>query len=106
MQEKTNVMRMLDYKNIWYKPIIYKNMGVISGVDVATALNENPKQAFKTLVTRGNSKNYYVFVIPVSQELDLKKAAKCANEKSIEMIAQKNFYLLLDIYMVAVHQLE
>lgn len=86
-QDKTNVMRILDSKKIEYKSHYYEN--AISGIDVITVLGENPDQAFKTLVTRGNSNNFYVFVVPVSKELDLKKAAKSVNQKSIEMIKQK-----------------
>lgn len=89
MQDKTNVMRILDSKKIEYKAHYYTDSDAIAGVDVVAALNENPDQAFKTLVTRGASKNYHVFVVPVSKELDLKKAAKSVNEKSIEMIKQK-----------------
>lgn len=89
MQDKTNVMRILDSKKIEYKAHYYTDSDAIAGVDVVAALNESPDQAFKTLVTRGTSKNYHVFVVPVSKELDLKKAAKSVNEKSIEMIKQK-----------------
>lgn len=89
MQYKTNVMRILDSKKIEYKAHYYTDSDAIAGVDVVAALNENPNQAFKTLVTRGASKNYHVFVVPVSGELDLKKAAKSVNEKSVEMIKQK-----------------
>ena len=89
MQDKTNVMRILDSKKIEYKAHYYTDSDAIAGVDVVAALNENPDQVFKTLVTRGASKNYHVFVVPVSKELDLKKAAKSVNEKSIEMIKQK-----------------
>ena len=60
--------------------------GHIDGISVAEKMGENPKTVFKTLVTSGHSKNYYVFVIPVEKELDLKKAAKSVNEKSVEMI--------------------
>lgn len=89
MQEKTNVMRILDSQKINYKPYYYNSNDAIAGQDVASLLGENPSQVFKTLVTRAHSKLYYVFVIPVSKELDLKKAAKSVGEKSIEMIKQK-----------------
>jgi Cys-tRNA(Pro)/Cys-tRNA(Cys) deacylase len=89
METKTNVMRTLDKMQIEYISHCYAHTGVISGVDVATVLNKNPKQVFKTLVTAGNSKKYYVFVIPVSEELNLKKAAQSLQEKSIEMIKAK-----------------
>lgn len=84
---KTNVMRLLDQKHINYKIYHYEN--VISGIDVANELNENPSQVFKTLVTIGHSKEHYVFLIPVNKELDLKKAAKAVNEKSIDMVKSK-----------------
>lgn len=89
MQNKTNVMRILDSRKIEYKAHCYEESGMISGIDVANVLDENPSQVFKTLVTRAASKIYYVFVVPVDSELDLKKAAKSVNEKSIEMIKQK-----------------
>ena len=87
--EKTNVMRILDQNKINYKSYCYVDSGVISGIDVATVLNQNPDQVFKTLVTVGSSKNNYVFLVPVNKELNLKKAAKAAGEKSIEMIKSK-----------------
>lgn len=89
MQDKTNVMRILDSKKVWYEPHYYEDTGKVAGVDVAQVLGENPDQAFKTLVTRANSGSFYVFVVPVSGELDLKKAAKSVNEKNVEMIKQK-----------------
>lgn len=89
MEEKTNVMRTLDQKKISYKSYSYADTDAISGVEVATALNQNPKQVFKTLVTIGKSKKNYVFVIPVEKELNLKMAAKAVGEKSIEMIKSK-----------------
>ncbi len=87
--EKTNVMRLLEQKKIPYKTYSYADTDAISGVEVATVLNEDPNQVFKTLVTVGNSKNYFVFMIPVHKELDLKKAAKAVGEKSISMIKSK-----------------
>jgi len=87
--EKTNVMRILDQKKIPYKAHEYGDTGAISGMEVATALNQNPNQVFKTLVTVGASKRNYVFVVPVWGELHLKKAAKAVGEKSIEMIKSK-----------------
>ena len=67
MQEKTNVMRILDSQKINYKPYYYNSNDAIAGQDVASLLGENPSQVFKTLVTRAHSKLYYVFVIPVSK---------------------------------------
>lgn len=87
--EKTNVMRILEQKKIEYKSFEYVDTDAISGVEVAEVLGEDPNQVFKTLVTVGNSKNYYVFMIPVHKELDLKKAAKTVGEKSIAMIKSK-----------------
>ena len=88
-KEKTNVMRILDQKNIKYVEHCYTNTNAISGNDVASVLGENPSQVFKTLVTISNSKIHYVFLVPVNKELDLKKAAKSVNEKSVEMIKSK-----------------
>jgi Cys-tRNA(Pro)/Cys-tRNA(Cys) deacylase len=87
--EKTNVMRILDQKKIKYLSHNYESTGAISGMEVATALGQDPKRTFKTLVTIGKTKNYYVFMVPVDGELNLKKAAKSVGEKSIEMIKSK-----------------
>lgn len=88
-EEKTNVMRTLEQKNIPYTAHTYDPEGPIDGVSVARILGEDPECVFKTLVTRGASGGYYVFDIPVAENLDLKKAAKAVGEKSIAMIAQK-----------------
>ena len=90
MEYKTNVMRILDKCKIEYNSHCYVDTDVISGVDVAKILNQDPAQVFKTLVTIGKSKKYYVFVIPVEKELDLKKAAASVGEKSVEMIKSKD----------------
>ena len=87
--EKTNVMRILDQNKIPYESHCYADTDAISGMEVAKALGQNADQVFKTLVTIGNSKNHYVFLVPVNKELNLKKAAKAVNEKSIEMIKSK-----------------
>lgn len=89
MEEKTNVMRMLDQKKIPYVGHYYGDTGAISGNDAAAALGEDPDRVFKTLVTVGKSKEHYVFIVPVSGELNLKKAARAVGEKSIEMIRSK-----------------
>ncbi|MDR0819581.1 MAG: Cys-tRNA(Pro) deacylase [Oscillospiraceae bacterium] len=89
MDEKTNVMRLLEQKGIKYKSYNYANTDAVSGIDVATALGQDPARVFKTLVTIGKSGGHYVFVIPVAEELDLKKAAKSVGEKSVEMIKAK-----------------
>ena len=86
---KTNVMRILEQKNINYISHYYTDTDAISGIDVANALKQNPNQVFKTLVTVGNTKTNYVFLIPVNKELDLKKAANAVKEKSITMIKTK-----------------
>ena len=88
--EKTNVMRALEQKKIPYTSHCYADTDAISGVEVAEALHEDPNQVFKTLVTIGATKNYYVFMVPVHKELDLKKAAKSVGEKSIAMIKSKD----------------
>lgn len=87
--EKTNVMRILDQKKISYKGYEHIQAEGLSGVDIARALGEDEKRVFKTLVTVGKSKRNFVFMIPVAEELDLKKAAKAVGEKSIEMIKSK-----------------
>lgn len=89
-EEKTNVMRILEQKKIPYKAHCYLDSGAISGADVAAALGEDKNRAFKTLVTVGKSGKNYVFVIPVANELDLKKAASAVGEKNIEMIKSKD----------------
>ncbi len=88
--EKTNVMRILEQHKINYTSYCYIDSGVISGIDVAVVLNQNPEQVFKTLVTAGNSNINYVFLVPVNQGLDLKKAAKSVGEKNISMIKSKD----------------
>ena len=88
-EEKTNVMRLLEKGKVQYVSHNYENTGAVSGMEVATALGQDPDRAFKTLVTVGKTKNHYVFLVPVSRELDLKKAAKSVGEKNIEMIPQK-----------------
>ena len=86
---KTNVMRMLDKAKVTYNHYSYIDTGAISGADVAHVLNQDPNRVFKTLVTVAKSGNHYVFLVPVEQELDLKKAAISVNEKSIEMLKSK-----------------
>ena len=85
---KTNVMRVLDSLKIEYTRHFYEEDATLSGVDIARLLGEDPDQVFKTLVTQGKSGQHYVFVIPVKEELDLKKAAKASGEKAIVMIKQ------------------
>ena len=88
-EEKTNVMRILDSKKISYDSHCYVNTPTTNGVEVAEILGQNPADVFKTLVTTSKSGTNYVFVIPVEEELDLKKAAKAAEEKSVEMLKSK-----------------
>ena len=88
-EEKTNVMRVLDQKKVPYTPHHYAHPdGAVDGASVAALIGKDPAAVCKTLVTQGASKKYYVFVIPVLKELDLKAAAKAVGEKSIEMIKQ------------------
>lgn len=87
--EKTNVMRILDGKKVPYNSYSYADTDAISGVEVAEVLSQEPAAVFKTLVTTGRSGGHYVFMIPVAEELDLKKAAAAAGEKSIEMLKSK-----------------
>lgn len=88
-EEKTNVMRVLDGKKIPYESHSYEPDAGLSGEEIAGILGEDPKKVFKTLVTQGKSGAYYVFVVPVEAELDLKKAAKVSGEKAVSMIKQK-----------------
>ena len=88
-EEKTNVMRTLEQKKIAYTPHEYPADGPVDGVSVAAYLNQDPEQVFKTLVTKGAGGGYYVFDIPVAENLDLKKAAKAVGEKSVAMLPQK-----------------
>lgn len=89
IKEKTNAIRALEQKKIPFKFHDYSSTGAISGVEVAAALGEPVEKVFKTLVTVGKTGVHYVFVVPVAEELDLKKAAKAAGEKNIEMVKSK-----------------
>ena len=77
--EKTNVMRIFDQNKISYQSYCYVDSGVVSGIEVASVLEQNPDQVFKTLVTVGSSKGNYVFLVPVNKELNLKKAANISS---------------------------
>lgn len=92
--EKTNVMRILDQRGIKYRSYSYADTDAINGLDVANALNQNPSQVFKTLVTVGASKNHYVFLVPVASELNLKNAARAVSEKNVEMLKMKDLFAL------------
>ena len=88
---KTNVMRILEKEKIEYISHEYPHgKEAVDGVTVANLLGQNPDYVFKTLVTKGTGRDYYVFVVPVANELDLKKCAKSVGEKSVEMIAVKD----------------
>ena len=86
---KTNAMRVLDKQGIPYSTHFYDPEDGIDGRSVALSLGEDPQCVFKTLVTQGKSRNFYVFVVPVTGTLNLKAAARACGEKSIEMIPQK-----------------
>ncbi len=89
--EKTNAMRILEQQKITYSVETYDaSDGALDGITVASKIGQDVKFVYKTLVTQGKSKNYFVFVIPVAKELDLKAAAKSVGEKSVEMIAVKD----------------
>lgn len=87
---KTNAMRALDAQNINYTHTAYPSNGFMDGISVALAVGKQPETVFKTLVTVAASRQNYVFVIPVAEELDLKKAAASVGEKSIAMLPAKN----------------
>lgn len=89
--KKTNAMRILEQNKIEYNVYTYDiGDGKIDGISAALKTGKPPSQVFKTLVTQGHSKTFYVFVIPVDHELDLKKAAKVAKEKKVDMIPVKD----------------
>ncbi|MGY6213396.1 Cys-tRNA(Pro) deacylase [Cytobacillus firmus] len=92
---KTNAMRMLDAQKVVYELITYDSQdGKIDGVSVAEKIGKDPKAVYKTLVAKGVTKQVFVFIIPVTEELDLKKAAKAAGEKKVEMIPVKDIQKL------------
>ena len=92
---KTNVMRMLDKEKVPYTPHTYDHGdGAIDGASVAAKMGQDPARVFKTLVTQGAGKSYFVFVVPVLAELDLKKAAAAAGVKKVEMIHVKEIFNL------------
>ena len=89
--QKTNAMRILDKNKVSYEVITYDiSDDKIDGVSVAKKTGQDVKEVYKTLVTQGTSREFFVFVIPVAEELDLKKAAKAAGEKKVEMIHVKD----------------
>ncbi|MDO4442979.1 MAG: Cys-tRNA(Pro) deacylase [Slackia sp.] len=92
--EKTNAMRLLDKLGIDYRHHVYDAAQALSGVEVAAFLGQDPDRVFKTLVTVGKSGEHYVFMVPVAMELDLKKAAAAAHEKSIVMVKSRELLSL------------
>ena len=86
---KTNAMRILDRQKIKYEVLQYECDEFIDGLHTAEKTGAPVEQSFKTLVAQGKSKQYYVLVLPIAEEVDLKKAAKAVGEKSIAMLPQK-----------------
>lgn len=89
-EQKTNVMRILEQNKIPYEAIMYECDEFIDGLHTAEKTGAPVEQSFKTLVAQGKSNQYYVFVIPIAEEVDLKVAAKSVGEKSVEMIHVKD----------------
>ena len=87
---KTNAMRILERNKIPYETISYECDEFIDGLHTAEKTGTPVEQTFKTLVAQGKSKEYYVLVIPIAEEVDLKAAARILGEKSIEMIHVKD----------------
>jgi Cys-tRNA(Pro)/Cys-tRNA(Cys) deacylase len=87
---KTNVMRVLDKAKIAYSLLDYSSTPSTNGEEVAAILKLDPTLVYKTIVTVAKNREHYVFMLPVKEELDLKKCASVANEKSIEMLHQKD----------------
>lgn len=88
-EKKTNAMRELDRVGASYEYHVFECPEALSGVEVAQTLGQDPDRVFKTLVTVGKSGNHFVFMVPVAEELDLKKAANAVGEKAIHMIKSK-----------------
>jgi Cys-tRNA(Pro)/Cys-tRNA(Cys) deacylase len=88
-RDRTNVTRLLDNKGIDYAEHTYLDTDAVSGVEVASVLGQNPDMVFKTLVCVGKSREHYVFLVPVAEELDLKKAAAAVGEKSMAMVKSR-----------------
>ena len=86
---KTNAMRILERNGIDFRVETYECGEFIDGVHLADQLGQSYEQTFKTLVMQGKSRNYHVFVVPIAEEVDLKKAAKVVGEKSLEMVPVK-----------------
>ncbi|MTD30911.1 Cys-tRNA(Pro) deacylase [Planomicrobium sp. YIM 101495] len=91
---KTNAARLLDKHKMAYEIIAYDKDGAVDGASVAAQIGYPPEAVYKTLVARGTSGDICVFVIPVVEELDLKRAAKAAGEKKVELVAVKEIQAL------------
>lgn len=89
-EAKTNAMRILDRNKISYRVNYYECDEFVDGVHIADQLGQSYEMTFKTLVMMGKSKQYYVFALPIAEEVDLKKAAKSVGEKSLEMVHVKD----------------
>lgn len=89
-ETKTNAVRILDRNKISYELLTYECDEFIDGLHTAEATGAPVEQSYKTLVMQGKSKQYYVFVIPIAEEVDLKAAARAVSEKSVEMIHVKD----------------
>lgn len=90
MEYKTNVMRILDAHKIFYRHFTYDVNTCMSGVDIAHAQNQNPDFVYKTLLTVARPGVYYVFLVPVTREVDLKRASIAVKEKSLSMVHQRD----------------
>ena len=89
-EQKTNAMRILESMKIPYECHTYECDEFIDGIHIADMLGQPYEKSYKTLVTQGNSRNYFVFVLPIDKELDMKKAAKSVGEKSVAMLHVKD----------------
>mgnify|MGYP002578552095 FL=1 len=93
-ESKTNAMRILDAAHVDHVIHSVDATGEDTGVDIAHRAGEDPDHVFKTLVTQGKSGEHFVFMIPVAYELDLKKAARAAGEKSVAMVRSRELFEL------------
>ena len=93
-QDKTNAMRILEKSGINFEAVFYNSDGFMDGVSVAEKLGQDLRDVYKTLVTESKNHEYFVFVIPVAEELDLKKCAAAVGQKSLEMIHVKDMSLI------------
>ena len=103
MKGKTNAMRVLDRAKVEYNMIEYESRdGLVDGLSVSKKINRPVENVFKTLVTQG-TKEIYVFIVPVAEELDMKKAAKVSLEKKVEMVNVKDINKLTGYIREDVH---